>query len=39
VSLYCEHIPILLKAVLEANHCNLCPVGQLSAYDVNIEEK
>jgi hypothetical protein len=39
VSLYREHVPILLKAVPEANHRDLCPAGRLSAYDMNVEEK
>ena len=39
MSLYREHVPILLKAVPEANRRNLCSVGRLSAYDVNAEEK
>ena len=39
MSLYCKHIPILLKAVLEANCCNLYPIGRLSAYNINVEEK
>ena len=37
--LYYKHIPILLKAVLEANCCNLYPIGRLSAYNINVEEK
>jgi hypothetical protein len=39
VSLYREHIPILLKAVPEANRRNLCPTGRLSAHYMNAEEK
>jgi hypothetical protein len=39
MSLYHEHVPVLLKAVLEANRCNLCPTGRLSTYNVNIEEQ
>jgi len=39
MSLYREHVPILLKAVPEANRRNLCPVGRLSARDMNVEEK
>ena len=39
MSLYREHVPILLKAVLEANRYNLCPIGRLSTYNINVEEK
>jgi hypothetical protein len=39
MSLYREYIPILLKAVLEANRRDLYPAGRLSAYNVNVEEK
>jgi hypothetical protein len=39
VFLYRKHVPVLLKAVLEANRRNLCPAGRLSAYDINTEEK
>jgi hypothetical protein len=39
VSLYHEHVPILLKAVPEANRRNLCPAGRLSTRNVNTEEK
>jgi hypothetical protein len=39
MSLYRKHVPILLKAVLEANRYNLRSVGRLSTYNINIEEK
>jgi hypothetical protein len=39
MSLYHEYVPILLKAVPEANRRNLYPVGRLSAYNINVEEK
>jgi hypothetical protein len=39
VSLYREHVPILLKAVLKANRRDLCPVGRLSTRNMNVEEK
>ena len=39
VSLYREHVPVLLKAVPEANRRDLCSAGRLSARDVNAEEK
>jgi hypothetical protein len=39
VSLYREHVPILLKAVPEANRRDLRPAGRLSARNVNAEEK
>jgi hypothetical protein len=39
ISLYREHVPILLKAVPEANRRNLYPAGRLSARDMNAEEK
>ena len=39
MSLYREHVPILLKAVPEANRRNLYSAGRLSAYNVNVEEK
>jgi hypothetical protein len=39
VSLYREHVPVLLKAVLEANRRDLCPAGRLSARNMNVEEK
>jgi hypothetical protein len=37
--LYCKHIPILLKAILEVNRHDFCPIGRLSAYNINAEEK
>jgi hypothetical protein len=39
MSLYREHVPVLLKAVPEANRRDLCPAGRLSTRDVNAEEK
>ena len=39
MSLYREHVPILLKTVPEANRRDLCPTGRLSAYYMNVEEK
>jgi len=39
MSLYREHVPILLKAVPKANRRDLCPTGRLSACNVNAEEK
>jgi hypothetical protein len=39
MSLYYEHVPILLKAVPEANRRDLYPAGRLSTYSVNVEEK
>jgi hypothetical protein len=39
VSLYREHVPVLLEAVPEANCRNLCPASWLSACNMNAEEK
>jgi hypothetical protein len=39
VSLYREHVPVLLKTVPEANRRDLYPAGWLSARYMNAEEK
>jgi hypothetical protein len=39
MSLYREHVPVLLKAVPKANRRDLCPTGRVSTCDMNIEEK